>query len=284
VGLAAALPVLRCPVCAGALHPVAGEVRCVAGHGFDVGRGGYLNLRTGRARRIAGDTAVMVAARETFLGDGHYRPLTDRLAELAAVSGDRQPAPAVLEIGAGTGHHLSGVLSALPAGAVGVAVDVSRHALRRAARAHPRIAAVGFDAAGPWPVADRSVTVLLDVFAPRNPAEMYRVLHPTGALLVVTPAPGHLAELRGPLGLVGIQADKGDRLDERTAGRFSPEPVERLDVPLALSLDEAVDLALMGPTGHHRTPEDLRARAEAGWPSRRLTVTARFQLRRYLPR
>ncbi|CAJ59664.1 putative antibiotic resistance protein [Frankia alni ACN14a] len=302
-------------MCAGALHRDGGALRCATGHGFDLGRGGYVNLRTGRARRVAGDTAAMVAARESFLGAGHYRPLTTRLAELATAGppavrtaqapgreagtithpasradpglADPGPAgagPVVLEIGAGTGHHLAGVLAALPAGAAGVAVDVSKYALRRAARAHPRIGAVAFDAAGPWPVADGCVTVLLDVFAPRNPAEMGRVLRPDGLLIVVTPEPGHLAELRDPLGLVGIQPDKGDRLDERIADRFAPAAVERLDIPLVLSPDEAVDLALMGPTGHHRTAEDLRARAAAAWPRRHAAVTVRLAVRCYRPR
>nr|WP_157468519.1 methyltransferase domain-containing protein [Frankia sp. QA3] len=312
-------------MCAGALDRDGDALRCAAGHGFDIGRGGYVNLRTGRARRVAGDTAAMVAARDSFLGAGHYRPLTTRLAELATASplGGRsapdrgreagttfhpaspagegpagsepagsEPAgsgpvgsgPVVLEIGAGTGHHLAGVLDALPAGAAGVAVDVSKYALRRAARAHPRIGAVAVDAAGPWPVADGRVSVLLDIFAPRNPAEMRRVLRPDGLLIVVTPEPGHLAELRGPLGLVGMQPDKGDRLDERTADRFAPVTVERLDIPLVLSPDEAVDLALMGPTGHHRTAEDLRGRAESAWRGRRVTVTASFRIRCYRPR
>jgi 23S rRNA (guanine745-N1)-methyltransferase len=319
------LPVLCCPVCADALHRDGDALRCHAGHGFDLGRGGYVNLRTGRVRRVAGDTAAMVAARESFLGAGHYRPLTARLAELATAGlpavrtaqdpgrdagtttdpaspagsgpagsgpagpgpagpGPAGPGPVVLEIGAGTGHHLAGVLAALPAGAAGVAVDVSKYALRRAARAHPRVGAVAYDVAGPWPVADGCVSVLLDVFAPRNPAEMRRVLRPDGLLIVVTPEPGHLAELRGPLGLVGMQPDKGDRLDERIADRFAPAIVERLDIPLVLSPGEAVDLALMGPTGHHRTAEDLRHRADAAWPGHPAAVTARLAVRCYRPR
>ncbi|CAO5230798.1 putative RNA methyltransferase [Frankia sp. AgKG'84/4] len=274
---------LRCPVCAAELSLADGQVRCAAGHGYDLGRGGYLNLRTGRARRITGDGAEMIAAREAFLGAGHYRPLTDRLGELAAAASGDEPAPAVLEIGAGTGHHLAGVLAALPAGASGVAVDVSRHALRRAARAHPRIGAVGFDAGAAWPVADGCVHVLVDVFAPRHPAEMRRVLHPAGTLLIVTPAPGHLAELREPLGLVGIQPDKGDRLDERFASRFVPESTETLDVALAMSLAETVDLAMMGPTGHHLGPAQLSARARERWPAGLVRATACFHLRRYRP-
>lgn len=283
-------------------------MRCAVGHSFDLGRGGYLSLRSGRSRRITGDTPAMVAAREAFLGAGHYAPLTARLGALATAACITHPtgtAPTILEIGAGTGHHLAGVLAVLDReavdpgvadhGAWGIAVDVAPPALRRAARAHPRIGAVSFDAAGGWPVADGSVDVLLDVFAPRHPAEMHRVLRSGGLLLVVTPGPAHLAELRGALGLVGMQPDKDDQLAGRLAGHFVPGPVERLDVPLALPLPAVVDLALMGPTGHHHTRDDLSRAAVATWasgaditgpggvPDTTVAVTASFRVHPFRP-
>src|SRR6202044_3128376 len=70
----------------------------------------------------------------------------------------------------------------------------------------------------PLPVADGAAAVVLDVFAPRNGAELRRVLHPAGRLLVVTPSPGHLAELAGPLGLLSVDPRK----DERLAGTLGP--------------------------------------------------------------
>jgi 23S rRNA (guanine745-N1)-methyltransferase len=50
----------------------------------------------------------------------------------------------VVDVGAGTGHHLAAVLDALTAHH-GVALDVAKAAARRAARAHPRAAAVVCD-------------------------------------------------------------------------------------------------------------------------------------------
>ncbi|WP_163547765.1 methyltransferase domain-containing protein [Candidatus Frankia nodulisporulans] len=293
-GLTGILSALRCPVCADELGGAgsggagsggagSGEVCCAAGHSFDLGRGGYLSLRGGRSRRITGDTSAMVAARAAFLDAGYYAPLTARLGALtAAARADARAAPTILEIGAGTGHHLAGVLTALEHGARGIAVDVAPPALRRAARAHPRIGAVSFDAAEQWPVADGQVDVLLDVFAPRHPGEMRRVLRPGGLLLVVTPGPAHLAELRGPLGLVGLHPDKDGQLAGRLTEQFSPGPVERLDVPLTLPVTAAADLALMGPTGHHRTRDDLCQAAAAAWgsdlESATVPVTASFRL------
>ena len=57
-----------------------------------------------------------------------------------------------MDVGAGTGHHLAAVLDALP-DARGIAIDASPAALRRAARAHERAAAVGADAWKPLPLA-----------------------------------------------------------------------------------------------------------------------------------
>ncbi|WP_018505204.1 methyltransferase domain-containing protein [Parafrankia discariae] len=289
-----ALRPLRCPVCvapladpAGSAGPAgpAGAVRCAAGHSFDVERSGYLNLRTGRARRVSGDTAEMVQARVDFLGRGHYAPLTARLVQLAtaqAVEGNPPGAPeVVLEIGAGTAHHLAAVVDAAPR-RFGIAVDVSKYALRRAARAHPRIGAVAFDVVDRWPLPDASVDVLLDVFAPRDLAEMRRLLRPGGTLLLVTPGEGHLAELREPLGLVGVQPGKRERLADELSGRFDRLAAETLTRTLRLGVDEAVDVALMGPTGHHTGRPELHRRLVAAWPPGRATldVTASFVLHR----
>ena len=66
------------------------------------------------------------------------------------------PDGCVLDLGAGTGWYLARVLDRLP-GRSGLALDLSRHALRRAARAHARIGAVAADAWGPLPVRDAAV-------------------------------------------------------------------------------------------------------------------------------
>src|SRR5437016_14453546 len=98
----------------------------------------------------------MIAARWSLLAAGHFRVLTEAL--VAAV-GDR-PAGLVVDVGAGTGQHLAGLLDARPDD-VGLAVDVSKPALRRAARAHPRLGAIRADAWRSLPVADAAASVVL---------------------------------------------------------------------------------------------------------------------------
>jgi 23S rRNA (guanine745-N1)-methyltransferase len=262
------LPHLACPVCGAALSLGGSSVRCPAGHSFDVARQGYVNLLAGAERPGTADTAAMVAARADFLAAGHYAPLADTLSHTVAglvPSSTATPAGStavVLDAGAGTGHHLGAVLDAVPA-AVGIALDVSKHALRRAARAHARIGAAVADLWRPLPVRSGAVAVVLNVFAPRNAAEFHRVLRPAGALVVATPAAEHLTELVGPLGLLAVDARKDDRLAASLTPYFELAARHELTVALRLSRVDAGAAALMGPSAHHLDGADLAARLAA---------------------
>jgi 23S rRNA (guanine745-N1)-methyltransferase len=256
---------LRCPVCRGPLElsrPTA--VTCPDGHLFDVARQGYLNLLGGGRGTGSGDDAAMVDARSRFLAAGHYAPLTAAVADLVAdaVAGPAASPVAdvvrLLDAGAGPGHYLAATLDR--AGGVGLALDLSRYAARRAARAHPLIGAVVADTWQELPVRDRAVDAVLDVFAPRNAPEFHRVLRPGGALVLVTPTAGHLGELIRPLRLVGVDGRKDDRVEAALDPLFTLAEQQRYEFPLVLSHDEVAGLVLMGPSARHHDPATVRAR------------------------
>ncbi len=280
---------LTCPVC-GASFGLSGSVlRCGRGHSFDVAKQGYVNLMPGGARPGTADTAEMVADRAAFLGAGHYQPLASAVSDLAATAaapkeGPAAPeaGPAVLDAGAGTGYYLAAVLSRLGPGAVGLALDVSARALRRAARAAPGIGAVAWDTWQPFPVRSGTAALILNIFAPRNGPEFHRVLHPDGTLLVVTPAPGHLAELTAAAGLISVDEHKDERLATTLGPYFTVTGRQDLSFPLSLTHPDAARLVAMGPSAWHTTAAGTRARL-APQPEP-LAVTAAFTLTTHRPR
>lgn len=274
------LDVLRCPHCGSALDRQGGAARCAAGHSFDVARQGYLSLLPGDAELGTADTAQMVTARERFLGAGHFDPVAEALAVEVERALERGPDGCILDLGAGTGWWLSRVLEAAP-GRAGLALDLSKHALRRAARAHERIGAVAADAWHPLPVRDGQVALALSVFAPRNGAEIARVLSPAGALIVVAPTDRHLIELVDKLGLLSVDERKPERLAAKLDPHLRAAGASALEWTLALSREEVIDVVAMGPSAAHVETAVVREAIEG--LSEPASVTASVELSVRLP-
>ena len=245
--------VLRCPVCGDALALTDRTAHCPRGHAYDLAKQGYLNLLPSASTGIDGDSAGMIGARTVFLGSGHYAPIRDAL--ILAAAGLRDD-DLVVEVGAGTAYYLAGVLGTAT-GRRGVALDVSRYAARRAARADPRIGSVVCDAWQELPLLDDSAQLMLNVFAPRNAAEMARVLAPDGTLLVVTPNQQHLAELVGVLGLVTVDEEKERRLQESFAGIFVRSGSEVIEETMRLDRTAVEQLVMMTPSARHVNYREL---------------------------
>jgi 23S rRNA (guanine745-N1)-methyltransferase len=262
--LDSAIGFLRCPQCArgeaqraggGALTRAGESLRCAAGHNFDIARSGYVSLFPAGDQKNPGDTAAMVAARHDFLTAGHFAGLSAALAEAAAVD---LATGCVADVGAGTGYYLGAVLDRLP-GHVGLALDVSKSALRLAARSHRRVAAVGCDAWRQLPIADQAVDLALSVFAPRNAAELARIVRPGGKLLIGTPAADHLSELIGPLDMLTVDEAKDARLAAKLSPHFELEAATEYRAAVPLDHRAVGLLVTMGPSSWHTEPGDLAA-------------------------
>ncbi len=189
-----------------------------------------------------------------------------------AERGDPGAPGCVVDVGAGTGYYLAGVLERLP-GSVGLALDISKFAARRAARAHERIAAAVCDSWARLPLADGAASMVLDIFSPRNPGEFRRVLHQDGALLVVTPSPRHLEELVAGLGLLSVDKRKPERLERTLRADFTVVEQTGYEERLLLTGAEAAALAAMGPSAHHLESDELAARLAALGPVIEVTVS-----------
>lgn len=284
------LPLL-CPVCRKPLgrrtaaDASQNRLVCPAGHSFDAARQGYFNLLVGKGTAFEADTADMVQARNDFLAAGHYRPLATAVAA-AVVPCLPEGRSAVLDAGTGTGHYLRAVLDQAAAQnrreVAALGLDISKFALRRAARLNPEAVNLVCDVWQPLPLADNSVDAITVIFAPRNAAEFARILRPTGRLVVVTPRSGHLAAIAAATGMLGIEEDKEARLAEAMGSHFEAETSTDVEIPLALTRAEAANLAYMGPAGHHLDRLDLSERLLA--LPEPVQAEARFRLMVFRPR
>jgi len=196
----------------------------------------------------------MIAARESILGAGHFLPLAKAIAELAGTHASW--ARLVMEAGAGTGYYVAHVLDSLPR-SLGLAIDLSKYAARRAARAHLRLDAVIADVFEPLPVQSGAVDLAVNVFAPRPAAELHRVLSSDGRLIVAVPTTRHLEELRAPLALLDVDRKKEWRLERALDPFFRQLERRSCRWTMELNHEQIASLAGMGPSARHIGPDTL---------------------------
>jgi len=263
----AGVDLLICPHCGGDLRENGASLICSRGHTMNIARQGYVSLLGRDGGTHTADSAEMVAARERFLATGHYRPLVDALVEEAAVA----PAGPVVDLGCGTGWYLAAILDASP-DRVGVGVDNSKYAARRAARCHERATAIVADIWDEIPVREGVAALMINVFAPRNGEEMERILAPGGRLVVVTPQAGHLAEIVDRFGMIGVDPEKEERLG-RSLGNLAEGAGSRdLEWTMKLTPEEVRDIVEMGPSAGRMSKVDMDQQVAGLEPE--TTVTA----------
>jgi 23S rRNA (guanine745-N1)-methyltransferase len=270
---------LRCPACQLHLSQDSHRLYCLNGHSFDRAKQGHVSLRLGGRTPLNADSAAMVIAREALLDTGLYDPIRNRSRELIALHAPSTSAPIVADLAGGTGYYLSGILDTLP-GSFGICVDLSTHALRRAAKCHPRAAAIGADLRDPLPLAKQSVSVATSFFGPRNVPEIERVLRDDGILAIVSPTGRHLVELVDSLGMLRVHESKDQRL-AATLTDFTPLVRECLTYQVAISRDQARNITSMGPSAHHITADQLDTRI--GRLPQQTAVTVSVNLGIYRP-
>ena len=264
---------LVCPVCGGPLARGEGRYRCPVGHSYDVAREGYVHLLPANRKhaRDPGDDREMVGARFRFLEGGWYAPLRDALGRLALAHLPREGG-LLADAGCGEGYYTQGIARALEAErrtAEIVGVDLSKHALRRAAR---RVKAAHFAVASVYhmPLATGSAHVLLDCFAPLALEEYHRVLRPGGVFLYVVPGPAHLMEMKRVL----YDRPYPNPEEQIPYGGFTYLDVVPVEGKMALEHGALMDLFAMTPYAW-KTP---RAGVERLGVLAELTVTASFRV------
>ncbi|MBR5313787.1 MAG: methyltransferase domain-containing protein [Clostridia bacterium] len=177
--------VFRCPVCKAALKETEKGFLCASNHNFDKAKQGYVNLLMSNKQGTHGDDRLMVEARQSFLDKGYYSPMRTAVNEVLGRNN------IVVDAGCGEGYYTS--LFAENNALFGI--DVSKEALTKASR---RCKNASFAVASIYdmPIADQSVDVVINIFAPDSPSEYLRILKENGRLITVTPMENHLMELK----------------------------------------------------------------------------------------
>ena len=187
-----------CPKCGAPLKEVGAACKCPAGHSFDKSREGYYNLLLGSSGGTHGDNKEMIEARRLFLSLGHYRPLAELVAEMAAKS--IHAGGVILDAGLGEGYYTEIVAQKLAAqygdGEVKViGFDISKDAVRRAAKRRG-ISSLAVASSYHMPIKEGSVDLVLNIFSPQAAEQTHRALKPSGKFLMVIPGEEHLFGLK----------------------------------------------------------------------------------------
>lgn len=262
-------PELICPVCSALLAVDEKRAHCPSGHSFDRAKEGYLNLLLANQKgsNDPGDDRESVAARRAFLSSGHYDFLVEALRPHVAEGG------ALLDAGCGEGHFLGSLASAPSVG-----IDISRSAVRLAARSNPGHTWLVANVARRIPVADAACDIILSVMAPRNAAEFHRILRPGGSLVCVIPGPDHLGQLTSLLmDHDPNQSAKPKALADSLSPHFSPTEEARVSQSIHADQPTINRLITMTPLRWKSRKEAL---AEAA-AIESLEVTTDFRILRF---
>ena len=206
----------KCPVCGQPLRAERTEdggtphtLRCPSRHSFDIARQGYVNLLlpNKRGASLPGDNTAMVRARTAFLEAGYYEGFSNgvnALCEEALTASPVSSSPLIADAGCGEGYYTGRLVNSLVRscpGAAAVGFDLARDAVSHASAAAKRngFSDRAFYAVASlfeMPVADGSVSGVVNLFAPAAEEEFARVLVPGGFFLMAVPAERHLFGLK----------------------------------------------------------------------------------------
>jgi len=186
-----------CPICQTDFTQTNKTQICANNHHFDIAKEGYLNLLPVNAKnsKNPGDNKEMMIARRAFLDSGGYAPLADKVSQLISDQLKKIDIPHLLDLGCGEGYYTQAIRQSQPNSAVVSGLDISKVAIRYAAKRDKQIqfcVASAYDI----PLKENTQDALVRIYAPSLDSELLRVIKSGGLLFTVTPAPRHLFELR----------------------------------------------------------------------------------------
>ena len=160
---------------------------------------GYLNLLPvqNKKSKNPGDSRAMMRSRRHFLEAGFYQPMAQAIVTMIDKHRTEKSIMRILDMGCGEGYYSRQIEAfcqhsdQLELHGIDIAKNAIFAAAKKQANAHFIVAS-----SKRMPYADHYFDLLLRVYAPSNDTEIKRLLKKQGYLLLVTPGPRHLWQLK----------------------------------------------------------------------------------------
>jgi len=208
---------LRCTVrnCSHTLEHSGNMLRCAAGHHFDQAKEGYWNLTQPQDKKSLnpGDNPNAVLARNRWLQRGYAAGLIATLKAWIPASTKQMR---ILDLGCGDGSFGPAFFQDQATNFCGI--DLSKQAIKLAAKHWPEATWVLANADRGLPVTDSSVDCVVSLFGRRPVAEISRVLSPNGCCIVAVPGEDDLIELRKQFQKEGARRSRVEAIVEEMNG------------------------------------------------------------------
>ncbi len=245
-----------CPICQNPLiqHLPSKGYYCKNKHHFDLAKEGYLNLLPAQHKKSKepGDSRAMMRARRNFLEAGFYQPMAKALASIIDNHRPETTPMHILDVGCGEGYYSRQIeehsqhSEHLDLHGIDIAKNAIFAAAKKQANAHFIVAS-----SKSMPYADQYFDLLFRVYAPSNDREISRLLKTNGLLLIVTPGPRHLWQLKEFI----YKEVKEHSVDTPLPEDF--EQIESQRISYTIQPDQEQRMALL-----HMTPFAWRAKGD----------------------
>jgi 23S rRNA (guanine745-N1)-methyltransferase len=251
-----------CPICQASLkqHLPSKGYYCENKHHFDMAKEGYLNLLPVQHKKSKepGDSRAMMRSRRNFLEAEFYLPMAKAIAAMIDKHRCKSSPIHILDMGCGEGYY-SRQIETYCSNSEDIdlhGIDIAKNAIfaasKKQANAHFIVASNKR-----LPYADSYFDLLLRVYAPSNDEEIKRILKTDGLLLIVTPGPRHLWQLKEFI---------YKKVNEHTITVDLPEGFEQLEsqrISYTIQPDQANRMALLQMTPFAwRTKGEMQTRIQ----------------------
>lgn len=240
---------LQCPICYTPLQRDLNSNKtwqCQNRHSYDQAKQGYVNLHLVQHKhsKSPGDTPEAVLARREFLKQHHYQPLQQAIVQCI----DTLNIDTALDIGCGEGYYTQAMGEIIPQL---VAIDIAKSAVQIAAKQdqqqHQQCKITWVVTTGSrLPLANKSLDLCTSFFSPIPKDEILRTLKTQGYLLIATPAPKHLYQLRQAL-FEQVKLHEPEKFLQQLQPEFKLIQQQHIETHLMLNQQQLKNLIAMTP-------------------------------------